>query len=84
MDRPPAARAQVVAPVAGPRLSWLWRGWAIGASLAAQVGMLGPLSTVAMGIVLLGEPMNLWVLAGTVLVLAGVFVCSRDRLFPKP
>jgi drug/metabolite transporter (DMT)-like permease len=55
-----------------------------GASLAAQVGMLGPLSTVAMGIVLLGEPMNRWVLAGTVLVLAGVFVCSRDRLFPKP
>jgi drug/metabolite transporter (DMT)-like permease len=56
----------------------------IGASLAAQVGMLGPLSTVAMGIVLLGEPMNLWVLAGTLMVLAGVFVCSRDRLFPKP
>ena len=49
----------------------------IGASLAAQVGMVGPMSTIAMGVVLLGEPLTGWVIAGTVLVLAGVYVVSR-------
>ena len=51
----------------------------IGAGLAAQVGMVGPMSTIAMGVLLLGEPMNLWIVAGTVLVLAGVYVVSRRR-----
>jgi drug/metabolite transporter (DMT)-like permease len=49
----------------------------IGAGLAAQVGMIGPLSTIAMGVVLLNEPFNAWIVAGTVLVLAGVFVVSK-------
>jgi drug/metabolite transporter (DMT)-like permease len=49
----------------------------IGAGLTAQVGMVGPMSTITMGVFLLGEPFTLWVLAGTVLVLAGVFVVSR-------
>lgn len=51
----------------------------IGAGLAAQVGMVGPMSTIAMGVLLLGEPMNMWVVGGTVLVLAGVYVVSRKR-----
>jgi drug/metabolite transporter (DMT)-like permease len=51
----------------------------IGAGLAAQVGMVGPMSTIAMGVLLLDEPMNLWVVAGTVLVLVGVYVVSRRR-----
>lgn len=51
----------------------------IGSGLAAQTGMVGPMSTIAMGVLLLGEPFTAWVLAGTVLVLAGVFVCSRAR-----
>jgi drug/metabolite transporter (DMT)-like permease len=51
----------------------------IGAGLAAQVSMVGPMSTITMGIVLLGEPFTGWVVAGTVLVLLGVFVCSRAR-----
>lgn len=51
----------------------------IGSSLTAQIGMLGPLSTIALGVVVLGEPFSAWVVAGTVLVLAGVFVCSRSR-----
>ena len=38
----------------------------------AQVGMLGPVSTIAMGILVLGEPFTLWHVAGTVLVLAGI------------
>lgn len=49
----------------------------LGSGLAAQVGMVGPMSTITMGVLLLGEPFTLWVVAGTVLVLAGVFVCSR-------
>ena len=49
----------------------------IGASLAAQTGMLGPLSTILMGVVILGEPFTAWVAAGTVLVIAGIFVFTR-------
>ena len=51
----------------------------IGSGLAAQVGMVGPMSTILMGVLLLGEPMNAWVVGGTVLVLLGVYVVSRQR-----
>ena len=46
----------------------------IGASLASQVGMIGPMSTILMGAVILGEPFTVWVAAGTLLVIAGIFV----------
>ncbi|HEV6968326.1 DMT family transporter [Roseateles sp.] len=46
----------------------------IGAPLSAQVGMVGPMSTILMGWLLLGEPMNGWIAVGTVLVLSGVFL----------
>ncbi|MDP2367278.1 DMT family transporter [Rhodoferax sp.] len=49
----------------------------IGAGLAAQTGMVGPMSTILMGVLILGEPFTAWVAAGTVLVIAGVFVVSR-------
>jgi drug/metabolite transporter (DMT)-like permease len=49
----------------------------IGAPLASQVGMVGPMSTLLMGVLILAEPMNLWIAAGTVLVLGGVFLVSR-------
>ena len=49
----------------------------IGSGLAAQVGMIGPMSTITMGVVLLDEAFTPWIIAGTGLVLAGVFVCSR-------
>jgi drug/metabolite transporter (DMT)-like permease len=49
----------------------------IGAPLAAQAGMVGPISTILMGVVILGEPFTAWVAAGTVLVIAGIFVFSR-------
>ena len=49
----------------------------IGASLAAQTGMVGPLSTILMGVVILGEPFTAWVAAGTLLVIAGIFVVTR-------
>ncbi len=51
----------------------------IGATLTAQVGMIGPLSTVLMGVVILDEAMNLLILAGTALVLLGVGLLARAR-----
>ena len=50
----------------------------LGSGLASQVGMVGPMSTLLMSAWVLGEPLTYWVLGGTVLVLAGVFVCSRS------
>ena len=49
----------------------------IGAGLAAQTGMIGPMSTIAMGVLILDEPFNRWIVAGTVLVVAGVFLVTR-------
>ena len=49
----------------------------IGAGLAAQIGLVGPMSTITMGVVLLGEPFTAWVVAGTALVLAGIYAFSR-------
>jgi drug/metabolite transporter (DMT)-like permease len=49
----------------------------IGASLAAQTGMIGPMSTIAMGVLILDEPFNGWIVAGTVLVVTGVFLVTR-------
>ena len=51
----------------------------IGASAAAQTGMVGPLSTILMGVLILGEPFTAWVAAGTVLVIAGIFVFTSRR-----
>jgi drug/metabolite transporter (DMT)-like permease len=49
----------------------------IGAGLAAQTGMIGPMSTILMGVVILGEPFNGWILVGTVLVMGGVYLVTR-------
>ena len=51
----------------------------MGATLTAQTGMIGPLSTIALGVLLLGEPFSAWVAAGTVLVLAGIWLLARAR-----
>ena len=51
----------------------------IGAGLASQTGMIGPMSTIAMGVWLLDEPFNGWIMAGTALVVTGVFMVTRTR-----
>lgn len=51
----------------------------IGSALAAQVGMIGPVSTIVLSLWLLGEPMGRWQVAGTALVVAGVFVVSQQK-----
>ena len=49
----------------------------LGAAAVAQTGMVGPLSTILMGVWLLGEPFTPAIAAGTLLVLAGIYVFSR-------
>ena len=51
----------------------------VGATVTAQTGMIGPISTIAMGVVVLGEPFNGWIAAGTLLVLTGVWLLARAR-----
>ncbi len=51
----------------------------IGATLTAQTGMLGPMATIAMGVLVLGEPFTAWVALGTVLVITGVWLLARHR-----
>ena len=49
----------------------------VGATLTAQAGMIGPLATLGMGVLILGEPLNAWIGAGTALVLVGVWLLAR-------
>jgi drug/metabolite transporter (DMT)-like permease len=51
----------------------------IGPALAAQTGMIGPMSTIGMGVLILGEPFTMWVAAGTLLVLAGVWLLAKGH-----
>jgi drug/metabolite transporter (DMT)-like permease len=51
----------------------------IGAAATSQAGMMGPVSTIFLSVWLLGEPFTAWLAAGTVLVIAGIFVFSRGR-----
>ncbi|ANN72826.1 DMT family transporter [Bordetella bronchialis] len=48
----------------------------IGPPLAAQLGMLGPVSVLFLAYWFLGESVTAWQLAGTAFVLAGVFVLT--------
>lgn len=55
----------------------------IGASLAAQTGMVGPMSTILMGTLLLDEPFTGWVAFGTLFVVAGIYLfhhCGQNTL----
>jgi drug/metabolite transporter (DMT)-like permease len=51
----------------------------VGASVASQAGMVGPVFTILLGALLLGEPFTVWVAAGTVLVMAGVAWLAKLR-----
>src|SRR5580698_4197422 len=50
----------------------------VGASLTAQAGTIGPVSTILLAVLLLGEPFTAWVAAGTVLVVAGIWLLARQ------
>ena len=49
----------------------------IGSALTAQTGMIGPMATIALGVLLLDEPLNVWIGLGTLLVLSGVYIVSK-------
>ena len=51
----------------------------IGAARTAQLGMVGPISTILLGALLLGEPLTLWLAAGSVAVLSSVALLGRSR-----
>jgi drug/metabolite transporter (DMT)-like permease len=51
----------------------------IGAPAASQAGMIGPVSTLFLGALVLGEPVTAVQLAGTGLVLAGIYTLSRKK-----
>jgi drug/metabolite transporter (DMT)-like permease len=51
----------------------------IGAATTSQAGMIGPVSTLFLGSLLLNEPITYWQLAGTVLVLTGMYLLSKKR-----
>jgi drug/metabolite transporter (DMT)-like permease len=49
----------------------------IGAATASQAGMVGPVSTLFLGALILNEPITQWQLAGTSLVLCGIYLLSK-------
>ena len=49
----------------------------IGAATASQAGMIGPVSTLFLGALVLGEPITAIQLGGTALVLGGIYMLSR-------
>ncbi|MBP6251733.1 MAG: DMT family transporter [Rubrivivax sp.] len=51
----------------------------VGATLTAQTGMIGPVATIVLSVLLLGEPVTVWLAAGTMLVLAGIWLLARAR-----
>jgi drug/metabolite transporter (DMT)-like permease len=51
----------------------------VGAGVASQAGMIGPVSTLFLGAVILGEPVTSWQLGGTALVLAGIYLLSHAK-----
>jgi len=57
----------------------MWAVDRIGAPLTAQLGMIGPVSVLFLAYLALGEPITVWQLGGTALVLAGVFILSGVR-----
>lgn len=51
----------------------------IGPATTSQAGMIGPVSTLFMGALILGEPITGIQLAGTALVLTGIYLLSKKR-----
>jgi drug/metabolite transporter (DMT)-like permease len=51
----------------------------IGPATAAQAGMVGPVSTLFLGALILGEPITVIQLTGTGLVLVGIYLISKKK-----
>lgn len=62
-----------------PTFMVMWAVEKIGASMAAQLGLLGPVSVLFLAYWFLGEPITVLQLAGTGFVLAGAVVLGRVK-----
>jgi drug/metabolite transporter (DMT)-like permease len=49
----------------------------VGAPIVAQTGNIGPLATIFLSILVLGEAFTVWLAAGTALVLSGIWLLAR-------
>ena len=54
----------------------------IGAGRASMASMIGPVSTIALAYIFLDERISIWQLAGTALVLTGIYVLTRAGRAP--
>jgi drug/metabolite transporter (DMT)-like permease len=54
----------------------------IGASRASMASMVGPVSTIALAYLFLDERISIWQMAGTALVLTGIYVLTRAGKVP--
>jgi drug/metabolite transporter (DMT)-like permease len=62
-----------------PVFMLMWSVALIGAPTASLLGMMGPVSVLFLAAWFLDEPITVWQLLGTALVLAGVFVLSSGQ-----
>lgn len=60
-----------------PVLFTMWAVSRIGAPTTSQLSMVGPLATLGLGAIFLGEAITLWQMLGTALVLAGVLTLTK-------
>ncbi|MET0496935.1 MAG: DMT family transporter [Steroidobacteraceae bacterium] len=51
----------------------------VGAGVASQAGMVGPVSTIFLSVLLLDEPVTGWMIAGTTLVMSGIWLLTRPQ-----
>ncbi len=51
----------------------------VGPGTTSQAGMVGPIATLLMGVLILDEALTGWVLAGAALVIAGIYLFTRSR-----
>ena len=91
LTRPLAGLADVAPPVWGlsllngtvctvlPVLLVMMAIERIGSARAAQYGMVGPITTIVLGVLILDEPFTAWVAAGTLCVLGSVALLARSR-----
>lgn len=51
----------------------------VGAGVTAQVGMIGPMATIVLSMLVLDEPFTGWMAAGTTIVFVGVWLLTRAK-----
>jgi drug/metabolite transporter (DMT)-like permease len=60
-------------------LTWNWVLKKLGAVVATNYVYLNPVTTIIFAWSLLGEPITLWFLLGTILILMGMFLADRKK-----